>query len=57
MVESTVFPKRALMIGWINCRKIIINPTLNDKIDILNFFEKMRYGMGRRKEISWIEKK
>lgn len=30
---------------------------LNYKIDILNFFEKMRYGIGRRRETSWIEKK
>jgi hypothetical protein len=32
-----------LMTGWINCRKILINSTLNYKIDILNFYLDLRY--------------
>ena len=52
MAESTVFRKRALMTGWINCRKILTDYILIFKIDILNFFEKMRYGMGRRRKAS-----
>ncbi len=57
MAESTVFPKRALMIGWISYRKLLTDFMLISKIDILNFFEKMRYGMGGRRKTSWIEKK
>lgn len=52
MAESTAFQKRALMTGWINCRTILTDFMLNFRIDILKFFKKMRYGMGRRRETS-----